>query len=107
MERLVTEIKADPEQLAETVYCFLHPAAELRELLDAGRAGFTTAAMREVADHLHPVQFNQIQQQVAAHYANSFVTAISYDRPAPAGEVFTPPPPKRMVSVGGSNSSAS
>jgi hypothetical protein len=110
-ERIAAEIKVAPEQIAETVYCFLHTSSELRALMDRGARQFREAAMVELGDVLHPVEMGQLQQAVAAHYAASFGTVVNHEKggqAGSAGEVFTPPPAARMTaSAGGSASLAS
>lgn len=111
--RIEQEIAAQDEQIAETVFCFLHTPAQVRELLDRpdGRIAFRNAAMAELGDVLHPTKMAELQNTVAAHYSRSFSTVIGHGsggRPSEGGEVFIQPPPAKTTgSAGGSASSAS
>ena len=105
LKRIAVEVRPEIELLVETVFVFTRPVAELRFLLAAGREIFREVAMREIADRLHPVQFDELQQLVSQHYAASFDTALSYAPPAAGpGPVFTKPPAPApaTASAGGS-----
>ena len=108
LRRIETEIKAEEETLVETVFAFLRPVAEIRALLNQGRAVFRETALRQVADKLHPAQFAELQRAVSTHYSASFATALSYQAPkeeSDKGTVFTMPPLTATASGGGSTSS--
>ena len=102
-QRVAQEVRPEAELLVETVFAFTRPAAELRLILAHGRELFREVAMREIADRLHPGQFDELQQLVSRHYAASFNTAVPYAAPAPPadGPVFTKPPAPATASAGG------
>jgi len=97
------KVKAKPEDFAETVFCFLHPPAELRGLLDKGRVAFREAAMAELADRMTVFQVARLYEAVTKYYLECFVTAVSYEAaPQEGGTVFTQPPAGPTTgSVGG------
>ena len=61
------------EGFVETVFCFIHPPDHLRGLLDQGRPVFRNAAMKEIADKLSPVAFDQLLVGVSKHFSGSLV----------------------------------
>lgn len=108
--RIAAEVKAEDETMVETVFAFVTPITDLRQILAKGRDVFREAALRAVGDKLHPVQFAELQQAVGAHYAASFATALQYEaaKSGEDGTVFTVPPAMPTTALaGGSPSSAS
>ena len=87
-------VKPAPDALIETAFCFTRPARELRGLLDKGRLAFREAAMDAIGDKLNQVQLALLYKACSEHYAQCFVTAISYEaaRSETDGTVFTQPP---------------
>jgi len=88
----------------ETVYCFLHPAKELRELLNRGRGAFREAAMDEVGE-LHPAVVADLARACARHFAASFSTIVRFraaHKPEDGSVKSPPPAAMRMASAGGS-----
>ena len=89
---LARKIKPKPECFIETVFCFVKPARELRALLDKGRVAFREAAMAELGDKLNPLQVSLLYQAASEHYAQAFITAISYEAAPQEGGGFPSPP---------------
>lgn len=101
------EVKPDPEQNVETVYCFIHTPPELRKLLDRGRAVFREQVMTELGDKVHPGALFDLEKACGEHFTKSFSTIVNYEAPPSGdGSVFTPPPAApETASAGGSTSS--
>jgi len=108
--RAAKEVQAEEETVIETVYCFVTPAARLRELLRQGKEKFRETVMREFGDKIHPAQFADLQQLISTYYVKSFITAIQHkaaDGQGGGSPVFTAPPADaKTASAGGSMSSA-
>jgi hypothetical protein len=113
-EKTIAEIQAlmagddiEPEADAETVYCFLHPAKELRQLLNRGREVFREMAMEEVGE-LHPAVVADLARACGGHFAASFSTIVRFRsaQKSEDGSVKSPPPvERRTASAGGSATS--
>lgn len=66
----------EPEADIETIFCFLHPAAELRALLKRGRDIFKEAALNEIGE-LHPVIVTDLAKACGRHLAQSYISIDS------------------------------
>jgi hypothetical protein len=106
---IAEKVKPNADGLIETVYCFIKHGKELRGLLDKGRVTFREAAMEELGEKLNPIQLALLYKAVCEHYAQAFITAVSYEA-AQSGDdntVFTRPPAEPVTaSAGGLTSSA-
>jgi hypothetical protein len=106
-QRIARELHADDAAQIETVFCFIHPAPELRQIMSKGREVFRETAQREIGDKLHPVQFAELQRRVNAWYLQSFATIVKYEAARNGDDTVFTTPPATTVSAGGSTSSAS
>jgi hypothetical protein len=99
----VSALTFESEQVAETIFIFVTPARQVRELLESGRERFREAAMESIGE-LHPAIVGQLERACAQHYVKSFATVIGYGAPPyPGGGVsFRAPSPREVTdSVGG------
>jgi hypothetical protein len=102
------ELKPEPEQWIETVFCFVTEIRKLRALLAQGREAFREQALQEIGDKLHPTELAELEKACGAHFASSFATIVEHEASkGSGGEFFTQPPAEPMTaSAGGSTSSA-
>lgn len=94
------------QQTFESLFIFITPPDQVRDLLRKGRSIFTEAALTATADRLPVTALPDVQRIIAEHLGAAFATAVEYAAPpAPDGSFTSAPAETPTASAGASTSS--